>query len=173
MKLMSVKTRALRNIPAHRARPDAMEDSAAVTVENGTAADSGEAAGASAVTAAIAGENVPAGTTGRSVSEPPLFRARSSTLLPELARMFGSVPVHDYCSRRFSVFSAWQRGGNIYPAGFPLQDLPFSPGAGITGRRGRAEVPAAGNAGGAFSIHGSVRKIRSLVVWRDCSCSRL
>jgi hypothetical protein len=46
-----------------------MEDSATVTAENGTAADSGEAAEASAVTAATAGENVPAGTTGRSVSD--------------------------------------------------------------------------------------------------------
>ena len=102
---------------------------------------------------------------------PPLFRTGLSTLFTELARIFGSVPVHDYCSRRFSVFSAWQRGGNIYPAGVPLQDLPFFPGIGITGRRERAEIPAAGNAGGTFAIHAPAGKSGHWCSMADCSCS--
>ena len=107
MKLMSVKTRGLRNIPELRALPAAMEDSATVTAENGSAvtgADSGETAGASAVNAANAGENVPAGTTGRSVSDAFAIPDRVINAVPELARTFWNVPVYDCCFRRFLYF---------------------------------------------------------------------
>lgn len=99
--------KGLRNIPELRALPAAMEDSATVTAESGTAvtgADSGETAGASAVTAANAGANVPAGTTGRSVSDAFAIPDRVINAVPELARTFWNVPVYDCCFHRFLYF---------------------------------------------------------------------
>ena len=102
-----VNVREDKGAPELRALPAAMEDSATVTAESGTAvtgADSGETAGASAVTAANAGANVPAGTTGRSVSDAFAIPDRVINAVPELARTFWNVPVHDCCFRRFLYF---------------------------------------------------------------------